>query len=197
MTVTFDDRTGGANRSCGKEQIDAGQPYTLQGSGGTKRSFTTEPGGTDWRRDQSYTFTADENEPLITFASAQTKGRWDCGPLLAKVRASQVPPPVDKTVPKNRLPEPEAFQGNERITAQKAADHCASARSNCAFTVDKEYSYTYYDTSRVVGEAYLNCTRNTVSHERQVKYTGRAYDNLSQSADIERLANPKDNLNQP
>ncbi|WP_206507827.1 hypothetical protein [Streptomyces chrestomyceticus] len=196
VTVTFDDRTGGTKSACSKDQTAKGQPYTLQGSGGAKQNFTTTPGSTDWHRGRSYTFTAGENEPLLTFASVQTTGSWECGPLIAKLRADQVPPPVDKTVSKNRLPAPEAFEGNKRITAQAAADHCAAARNNCAFTVDKAYSYTYYDKARVVGEAYLNCTRNSVQHDRTITFGGRAYDNLSQSAGIARLSNPQDNLHQ-
>ncbi|MER7988274.1 hypothetical protein ABTY53_22210 [Streptomyces noursei] len=196
VTVTFDDSTGGRNRACSKEQIDNGQPYTLQGSGGTKQTFTTDPGSTDWHRDRTYTFTANENEPLITFDSGQTKGSWDCGPLLARVRAADEPPPVDQTIDKNALPAPEAFEGNERIDPRKAADHCASSRNNCTFTVDEPYSYTYYDKARVVGEAYLNCTRAALNHDRTVRFTGHSYDNLSQHADIDRLPNPKDNLRQ-
>ncbi|MEV0280786.1 hypothetical protein AB0I22_30965 [Streptomyces sp. NPDC050610] len=196
VTVTFDDSTGGAKNACGQNQIAQGQPYTLQGSGGTKHHFTTDPGSTAWHRDRSYTFTAGENEPQLTFASAQSTGGWECGPLIAGVRAAQVPPPVDKTIDKGRLPAPEAFEGNRRITAQAAADHCAAARDNCAFTADGAYSYTYYDKARVVGEAYLNCTRNTIAHDRTVKFSGRAYDNLDQGAGIQRLSNPRDNLHQ-
>ncbi|AJC60730.1 hypothetical protein [Streptomyces sp. 769] len=196
VTVTFDDSTGGLKSACSKDQIAGGQPYTLQGSGGTRQTFTTDPGSTDWHRDRTYTFTANENEPLITFASAQTRGSWDCGPLLAKVRATDVPPPVDQTIDKNALPAPEAFEGNERINPRTAADHCANSRNTCTFTVDGPYSYTYYDKARVVGEAYLNCTRNTVNHDRPVRFTGGSYDSLSQREDIDRLSNSKDNLHQ-
>lgn len=196
VTVTFDDNAGGRSRACTDTQLASGQPYTLQGSGGPQQRFTTDPGSTTWHRGRTYTFTANENEPLITFASAQTTGTWDCGPLIAKVRATQVPPPVNKTLAKNRLPAPEAFEGNERISVRTAADHCASARTNCTYTVDTAYSYTYYDKARIVGEAYLNCTRNTVSHDRPVRFTGRSYDSLSQQAGIDRLPNLKDNVNQ-
>ncbi|OEJ23327.1 hypothetical protein AS594_01225 [Streptomyces agglomeratus] len=192
VTITFDDNTG----ACTGAQLANGQPYTLQGSGGPQQKITTDPGSTDWHRGRTYTFTAGENEPLITFASTQTTGRWECGPLIAKVRATHVPPLVDKTVPKNRLPAPEAFEGNNRIDTRTAADHCASARNNCTYTVDSTYSYTYYDKARIIGETYLNCTRNTVEHDRPVRFTGRSQDNLSQQAGIDRLPNLKDNLNQ-
>ncbi|MEU6895906.1 hypothetical protein ABZ934_29925 [Streptomyces sp. NPDC046557] len=196
VTVTFDDNTLRRNGACTDAQIAAGQPYTLQGSGGPQQQFTTDPNSTLWHRGRTYTFTANENEPLITFASAQTTGRWECGPLIAKLRATHLPPPVDKTVSKNRLPTPEAFEGNDRIDTRTAADHCANARSNCTYTVDNTYSYTYYDTARVIGETYLNCTRNTIGHDRPVHFTGRSQDNLSQQAGIDRLSNLKDNLNQ-
>ncbi|MFH8562067.1 hypothetical protein [Streptomyces sp. NPDC017988] len=196
VTVTFDDNAGGRSRACTDTQLTAGQPYTLQGSGGPQQRFTTDPGSTTWHRERTYTFTANENEPLITFASAQTTGTWDCGPLIAKVRATHIPPALNMTVAKNRLPAPEAFEGNERITVRTAADHCAKARTNCTYTADTPYSYTYYDKARMIGETYFNCTRNTISHDRPVRFVGRSYDSLSQQAGIDRLSTLTDNVNQ-
>ncbi|MFI9650805.1 hypothetical protein ACIHAA_31640 [Streptomyces sp. NPDC052040] len=195
VTVTFDDSFGGSP-SCPADQVSEGQPYTVQGEGGTREDRRTDARDRGWHLDRTYTFRASVHEPLLTFATTRSTGSWTCGPLIARVRAVQVPPPVDKTVPKDRLPEPVAYYGNEATTPKKVAEQCASGAAACVFRPDDAYSYRYYDTARTVGEAYVNCTRNTVRHDRPVVFGDRTLDSLSQSAGVDRLSNPQDNLRQ-
>lgn len=128
---------------------------------------------------------------LLTFASTRSTGSWNCGPLIARVRATDLPPPVDKSVLKERLPEPVAYIGNDAASPKTVADQCATGAQACVFRPDTEYSYRYYDLARTVGETYINCTRNTVQQDRPVAYGDQTLDSLSQRASIDRLTNPR------
>ncbi|MFZ3495877.1 hypothetical protein ACODT5_22100 [Streptomyces sp. 5.8] len=101
---------------------------------------------------------------------------------------------MDKSVPKNRLPDAVAFKGNERIDVDEAATACADIQNRCTFTVDDAYSYAYYDKARTVLETYIDCTRNPLTHKRPVGYTDLTYDSLRQTTGNERLQNTQDNL---
>ncbi|MCF3132752.1 hypothetical protein [Streptomyces olivochromogenes] len=125
VTVTFDDSPGAA-RQCAPRTVEQGQTYTVQASGGPVQEELTEPnpdkehnvlGSGVWRTGRTYTFTADEYEPLLTFTSTVpakpdggaagtgTSG-GQCGPMIADVKAVQVAPPLDKTIRSNQLPPP-------------------------------------------------------------------------------------------
>jgi hypothetical protein len=95
VTVTFDDSPGIAT-GCTPAAVADGQPYTVEAAGGAIGDRTTAPdpdkkantlGRGVWRTGQTYTFTAGENEPLLTFTS-QVSGTANaggmCGPLIAK-----------------------------------------------------------------------------------------------------------------
>ncbi|MET7784255.1 hypothetical protein ABZT28_52935 [Streptomyces sp. NPDC005388] len=196
VTVTFDDGFGGTASNCPSGQLTQGQPFTVQGEGGARQELRTEPQDRGWHLDRTYTFRASVHEPLLTFASTRSTGSWNCGPLIARVRATHVPPPVDKSVLKDRLPGPVAYKGNEAASPKTAADHCATGAQACVFQPEEQYSYRYYDTARTVGETYINCTRDTVRQDRPVAYGDQTLDSLSQSAGVDRLTNPQDNLRQ-
>ncbi|MCX4403979.1 hypothetical protein OG840_20045 [Streptomyces sp. NBC_01764] len=195
VTVTFDDSFGGSS-NCPTEQLTQGQPFTVQGEGGTRQEFRTDPKDRGWHLGRTYTFRASVHEPLLTFASTRSTGSWNCGPLIARVRATDVPPPVDRSVLKERLPEPVAYIGNEAASPKTVADQCATGAQACVFRPDEQYSYRYYDLAGTVGETYINCTRNTVQQDRPVAYGDQTFDSLSQRASIDRLTNPQDNLRQ-
>lgn len=194
VTVTFDDSPGIA-AVC--TPASDGQRYTIQGAGGPVSERTTDPdpdkkagtlGKGVWRTGQSYTFTAGENEPLLSLTSQEpdsvNAGGW-CGPLIANVRATQVPPLVDKTVPKTALPSSEAFYGNDRRSGvAEVVNHCASAPGTCIFTPEADYSYAYYEPARLNSDVYINCTRNTLTRTRPVTFTGRSYGDLPANAGL-------------
>ncbi|MGW2612948.1 hypothetical protein ACWC4A_53205 [Streptomyces mirabilis] len=196
VTVTFDDGFGGTASNCPSDQLTQGQPFTVQAEGGARQEFRTEPKDRGWHLGREYTFRTSVHEPLITFASTRSAGSWNCGPLLARVRATQMPPLVDKSVTKDRLPESVAYIGNDTASTKTVADYCATGAQACVFHPEEAYSYRYYDTARTVGETYINCTRNTLKQDRPVAYGDQTLDSLSQSAGIDRLANTQDNLRQ-
>ncbi|WP_433381416.1 hypothetical protein [Streptosporangium sp. CA-115845] len=201
VTVTFDDSPGVAPQ-CTPAAVAAGQPYTVEGAGGAVSDRNTAPdpdkkantlGKGAWRIGQTYTFTAGENEPLLTFTSqvaAPANAGTNCGPMIADVRAVHIPPPVDKTIPKNALPPSEAFYGNDRRTVADAVNYCAAARNNCVFTPDETYSYSYYEPAQVNGDTYINCTRNALTRTRPVTLTGRSYGDLPAGAGLPGGATP-------
>ncbi len=47
---------------------------------------------------------------------------------------------------------------------------CLAGPRTCHFEKDEHYSYRYYDRPRMVGQAYINCTRNPITDERPVKW---------------------------
>ncbi|MGW0595196.1 hypothetical protein [Streptosporangium sp. NPDC002607] len=195
VTVTFDDSPSVA-AVCTPEALAQGQTYTVEGDGGQASTQTTAPdpnkkprtlGTGVWRTGQTYTFTAGEHEPLLTFTSqvpATDNARGDCGPLIANVRAAQIPPPVDKTIPKTALPASQAFYGNDRRPVADAVNHCASAPGTCSFTPQEDYSYTYYEPAKANGDTYINCTRNALTRNRPVTVAGRSYGDLPAKAGL-------------
>ncbi|MEV6867635.1 hypothetical protein AB0M44_42430 [Streptosporangium subroseum] len=195
VTVTFDDSPGVAPQ-CTPAAVAAGQPYTVEGVGGALSERTTAPdpdkkvntlGTGAWRLGQSYTFTAGENEPLLTFISqvgAPNNANTNCGPMIADVRAVHIPPPVDKTIPKSALPASEAFYGNDRRTVADAVNYCAGALGRCVFTPEEAYSYSYYEPAQVNGDTYINCTRNALTRTRPVTLAGRSYGDLPANAGL-------------
>ncbi|WP_147268811.1 hypothetical protein [Sphaerisporangium album] len=195
VTVTFDDSPG-VSANCTPAALAEGQPYTVEAAGGASSTRTTAPdpdkkantlGKGVWRTGQTYTFTASEYEPLLTFTSQVPNtfnaGGW-CGPMIADVRATQTPPPVDKTIPKTALPPSVAFYGNDSRPVADAVNYCAGATGRCAFTPDKDYSYAYYEPAQVNSDTYINCTRNVLKRTRPVTFTGRSYGDLPANAGL-------------
>ncbi|MEU1511853.1 hypothetical protein ABZ490_06785 [Streptomyces sp. NPDC005811] len=154
VTVTFDDSPG-VSTYCAPRTVEQGQTYTVQGEGGEAQEELTEPdpdaefnvlGSGVWRTGRTYTFTADQYEPLLTFASTVpvkpygaaagtgTNGGY-CGPMIAGIKAVQVAPPLDKTVRSNALPPSLAFKGNDKLTdVSQAVTECNRSAARCAFT---------------------------------------------------------------
>ncbi|MGW5424073.1 hypothetical protein [Streptomyces sp. NPDC003943] len=190
VTVSYEDSPS-VSKDCTGEQVASGQPYSVQGSGGTVTDVTTagdpdrvkgKPGSGVWTK-RTYAFTANENEPMLAFTSrlADPKIPPACSPMIARVRAVEVPPALDKTVDKTDLGRAEAFKGNEREATLSNAARACNGENSCVFRPDFRTSFRYYDRARVVGEAFVNCTRNTLEHTRVVSFAERAYDSVSQT----------------
>ncbi|MEU8763819.1 hypothetical protein [Streptomyces sp. NPDC048659] len=190
VTVSYEDSPA-VSKECTGEQVVDGQPYTVEGSGGTVQPVTTagdpdrvkgKPGPGRWTA-RTYTFTAGENEPLLTFASKVTdaKTHVTCTPMIARIRAVEVPPAVDRTVDKTALGTAEAYKGNEREKTLHNAAAACNGENACVFRPDTRTSFRYYDRARVVGEAFVNCTRNTLEHHRTLSFTERSYDSIAQT----------------
>ncbi|GII87902.1 hypothetical protein Ssi03_58920 [Sphaerisporangium siamense] len=195
VTVTFDDSPGVA-AACTPGSVADGQSYTVEGTGGAASTRTTAPdpdkkagtlGKGVWRTGQTYTFTAGEYEPLLTFTSQvpnSANAGGGCGPLIADVRATQAPPPVDKTIPKTALPPSLAFYGNDSRPVADAVNYCLGVVTRCVFTPAEEYSYSYYEPAQVNGDAYINCTRNELKRARPLTFGGRSYGDLPANAGL-------------
>ncbi|MEU9161177.1 hypothetical protein AB0D29_13015 [Streptomyces sp. NPDC048424] len=190
VTVTYDESPGVIN-TCTAAALAEGQTYTIEGEGGPLTSGTTLPTTEKlpsnywkpaWRTNVTYSFTANANEPLITFTSSVPNAQnasGNCGPMITNVRATQEPPPVDKTIPAGALPASEAFMGNDRrSTTADAVAYCNGAVNRCTFTAEEDYSFSYYAPARVAAETYLNCTRNTLNRIRPVSTANRSYGDL-------------------
>ncbi|MFF0749730.1 hypothetical protein [Streptomyces sp. NPDC004267] len=190
VTVSYEDSPS-VSKDCTGEMVVNGQPYSVQGSGGAVTEITTagdpdrvkgKPGSGVWTK-RTYAFTANANEPMLTFTSrlADAKTPPACSPMIAHVSAVEVPVPLDKTVDKTDLGRAEAFKGNEReATLSNAAKACYGENA-CVFRPDFRTSFRYYDRARVVGEAFVNCTRNALEHTRVVSFSERSYDSISQT----------------
>lgn len=190
VTVTYEDSPA-VSRECTAEQVAGGQPYAVEGSGGQVVQVTTagdpervkgKPGPGRWTR-RTYEFTAAENEPVLLFTSRVTDPRTHvtCTPMIARIRATEVPPALDKTVDKTNLQRSEAYKGNEREkTLHNAAASC-NGDNSCIFRPDTRMSFRYYDRARVIGEAFINCTRNPLEHTRTLSYAERSHDSISQT----------------
>ncbi|WP_435973702.1 hypothetical protein [Streptomyces sp. Qhu_M48] len=190
VTVSYEDSPA-VSKECTGEQVVDGQPYTVAGSGGAVREVTTagDPGRTKgtpgpgrWTA-RSHVFTAGENEPLLVFTSRVTDSRTHvtCSPMIARVRAVEVPTEVDKTVNKTALGTAEAYKGNERESTLHNAAAACNGENACTFRPDARTSFRYYDRARVVGEAFVNCTRNALEHSRLLSYAERGHDSVSQT----------------
>ncbi|MFG2231430.1 hypothetical protein ACGFNX_15710 [Streptomyces sp. NPDC048723] len=190
VTVTYEDSPAVA-QECTRDEVADGQPYTVQGSGGPVREMRTAPDpdrtkGTPGRgrwSERTYEFIADENEPVLTFTSriASAASQVPCSPMVTRIRAVEVPPPVDKTVDKYALGAAEAYKDNEREALLTVAVSNCNGDNICTFRPDPRYSFRYYDRARVIGEAFVNCTRNALEHSRVLSYTERGHDSISQT----------------
>ncbi|MEV6246207.1 hypothetical protein AB0M38_08390 [Streptomyces sp. NPDC051742] len=190
VTVSYEDSPA-VSKECTGEQVVDGQPYTVGGSGGPVREVTTagdpdrtkgKPGTGRWTA-RSYVFTAGENEPLLTFTSKVTDSRTHvtCSPMIARIRAVEVPTALDETVDKTALGTSEAYKGNERESTLHNAAAACNGENSCTFRPDTRTSFRYYDRARVIGEAFVNCTRNTLEHSRLLSYSERGHDSVSQT----------------
>ncbi|MFG3042871.1 hypothetical protein ACGFYZ_38830 [Streptomyces sp. NPDC048330] len=190
VTVTYEDSPA-VSKECTGEQVAGGQPYAVDASGGPVREVTTAgdpdrvkgtPGKGRWTG-RAYVFTAGENEPLLTFTSRVTDSRTHvtCTPMITRIRAVEVPPALDRTVDKTRLGTSEAYKGNERESTLHNAAAACNGDNACVFRPDTRTSFRYYDRARVVGEAFVNCTRNTLEHSRLLSYAERSHDSISQT----------------
>ncbi|MGW8765261.1 hypothetical protein ACWGN5_22440 [Streptomyces sp. NPDC055815] len=200
VTVAYEDSPA-VSKECTGEQVADGQPYAVSGSGGPVQEVTTAgdpgrvkgtPGKGRWTG-RAYVFTAGENEPVLTFTSRVTDSRTHvtCSPMIARIRAVEVPPAVDKTVDKTRLGTSEAYKGNERESSLHNAAAACNGENACTFRPDARTSFRYYDKARVVGEAYVNCTRNTLEHSRVLSYSERSHDSIAQTYADAGLALPE------
>ncbi|GLW74089.1 hypothetical protein Kpho02_63870 [Kitasatospora phosalacinea] len=186
VTLTWDDSPS-TYRGCTPEQVKDGQTYnvSLVTDGPapdpqvtTKGSDTV--GTANWTTGRSFSFTATEDNPMVSFDSAEPAGSMSCGPLITNVQAKQTPAPVDQKVRKEQLPPPKAYRGNDPLEPGVAVDDCEGSPTTCTFTVDRRYSYQYYGQTRIVGEVYLNCTRNAITDDRKLEVTEPPYDSLTQ-----------------
>ncbi|MFI1978502.1 hypothetical protein [Streptomyces wedmorensis] len=190
VTVTYEDSPAVSKECTGAEVVD-GQPYEVTASGGPVQQVTTAgdpdrvkgtPGRGRWTG-RSYVFTAGENDPLLTFTSRVTDSRTHvtCSPMIARIRAVEVPPALDRTVDKTRLGTSEAYKGNDRESTLHNAAAACNGENACVFRPDARMSFRYYDKARVVGEAFVNCTRNTLEHSRLLAYAERSHDSIAQT----------------
>lgn len=185
-TLSWDDSPG-VDRRCTAEQLKDGQQYnvSLIAPGNppdpqitTKGSDTV--GTANWTTGRTFGFDAPEDNPMVSFDSAEKRDSLSCGPLITNVTAKQTPAPVDQKVRKEQLPGPKAYKGNEPLEPGIAVDDCEGSATNCTFTVDQGSSYRYYGQTRIVGEVYINCSRNAVVDDRRLEVTEPPYDNLTQ-----------------
>ncbi|MGW2082561.1 hypothetical protein ACWCOW_37620 [Streptomyces sp. NPDC001939] len=102
-------------------------------------------------------------------------------PLTSQSASAADPAPVDKTIPKANLPAAQAFLDGKPTDLAKAVAYCESGPTACSFTIDSKSTFRYYDRARVVGEAFVNCTRNTLEHTRLLRYQEDAFDSVSQT----------------
>ncbi|MFJ4794993.1 hypothetical protein [Kitasatospora purpeofusca] len=186
VTLTWDDSPG-VDRRCTPEQLKDGQTYnvSLITTGPAPDPVVTTKGsdtvGTaNWTSGRVFEFTATEDNPMVSFDSAEQRNSLSCGPLITNVTARQTPAPVDQKVRKEQLPGPKAYRGNDPLEPGVAVDDCEGSATNCVFTADPRYSYQYYGQTRIIGEVYINCTRNAVVDDRRMENTEPSYDNLTQ-----------------
>ncbi|MHC5902781.1 carbohydrate binding domain-containing protein [Streptomyces sp. S6] len=190
VTVSYEDSPA-VSKECLPADVADGQPYTVEATGGAVTDVTTAkdpgrvkgtPGGGRWTQ-RSYSFTASENEPLLTFTSKVTnsKAHITCSPMVARVRAVEVPPAVDQTVDRTSLGTSEAFKGNDKEKWLHNALAACNGENACEFRPDRRTSFRYYGQARVIGEAFVNCTRNTLQHTRVLSFAERSHDSVAQT----------------
>ncbi|MFJ1754794.1 hypothetical protein [Kitasatospora sp. NPDC088134] len=186
VTLTWDDSPSTFG-GCRPEQVKDGQTYNVSlivdGPAPDPRVTTggsDTVGAANWSTGRAFSFTATEDNPMVSFDSAEPAGAMSCGPLITNVRAAQTPAPVDQQVRKEQLPPPKAYRGTGPLEPGVAVDDCEGSPTACAFTVDRRYSYQYYGQTRIVGEVYLNCTRNPITDDRRLEVTEPPYDSLTQ-----------------
>ncbi|WP_416969635.1 hypothetical protein [Streptomyces sp. 4F14] len=190
VTVSYEDSPA-VSKECLPADVADGQAYTVEASGGAVQPVTTAkdpdrvkgtPGSGRWTV-RTYTFTASENDPLLTFTSrvANSKAHITCSPMVARIRAVEVPPAVDQTVDRMSLGTSEAFKGNEKEKSLHNALAACNGENACEFRPDRRTSFRYYGRSRVIGEAFVNCTRNTLEHTRVLSFAERSHDSVAQT----------------
>ncbi|MEU3605615.1 hypothetical protein AB0E83_09165 [Streptomyces sp. NPDC035033] len=195
VTVTWDDSPGVA-KECRPRDVELGQMYSVQGSGGPARVELTEPdpdketntlGAGVWRTKRTYTFTADEYDPLLTFASTMSASKTNssqCGAMIADIKATEIAPALDKTVRSNEMPESVAYKGNDKRPVSEAVTECVKNASQCVFAPEDAYSFPYYEPARQNGESYVNCTRSTLNRTRPLKFSARTISDLPPAAGL-------------
>ncbi|MEE1799059.1 hypothetical protein PUR57_10305 [Streptomyces sp. JV176] len=204
VTVSWDDSPSSLTE-CKPDEVANGQVYDVTPEGtasdqpGSFTTKSTEPGKPNWRHGperRSYSFTAGENNPKITFAAKPAEKASKCGPLLTRFTATQEPAPVPYDDKKARLPMPQAYKAHEKVLPKDAVSACNSAGA-CRFEKDDRYSFQYYDRPRMVGQAYINCTRNPITDQRPLKWKEFPYDNLTQYfvQEEKKPLNPRDPIN--
>ncbi|MEU7649166.1 hypothetical protein [Streptomyces huasconensis] len=171
---TRDDPTKGQ-----EYQVSAGIQGASDADSANVKTETTQRGKANWREGRQFSFTAKENNPRISW-SYLNKQRNACGPLVTHFRATQDPAPVPYDIKKARLPDPLAYQGTSPARPEDVVQHCLAGPRSCHFEKDERYSYRYYDRPRMVGQAFINCTRNTLTDERPVQWTELPYDSVTQ-----------------
>ncbi|MEE1828536.1 hypothetical protein PUR61_41175 [Streptomyces sp. BE20] len=103
----------------------ANRTYTISvaGTANSPGAFTTNPsaGRTDWFLGRTYSFTAAEDAPQITFTGTSTE-RPNCTPLITNVAAKQTAPPLDS---------PPTPQQNDPCAGEAASSpQCSSVADN-------------------------------------------------------------------
>ncbi|MFF8653091.1 hypothetical protein [Streptomyces huasconensis] len=181
VTVTWDDSPSPL-RDCGTDDPTKGQEYrvSVAGEDNSAQTVTTESttsGKPHWHEGRSYSFTAEENNPKISWSYAKPSS---CAPLVTRFRATQDPAPVPYDLKKARLPMPQAYQGRKPVEPRLVAQDCLAGPRTCHFEKDERYSYRYYDRPRMVGQAYINCTRNAITDQRPAHWEELPYDNITQ-----------------
>ncbi|MER8072157.1 hypothetical protein ABTZ59_28075 [Streptomyces sp. NPDC094034] len=204
VTLNWDDSPS-THADCKQNEVGDGQRYEVVAPGAGPNSpapvpFTTkgtDKGKANWQSGRSYSFTAEESNPKVTFTSKQPDKASKCGPLLTRFRAQQEPAPVPYKDKKPQLPLPQAYKNHEPVPPKDVVTACNSADA-CRFEKDERYSFQYYDRPRMVGQAYINCTRNAVTDDRPVEWQEYPYDNLTQYfVDVEKKPlNPRQPLNE-
>ncbi|MFD4628962.1 hypothetical protein ACFVYR_03545 [Streptomyces sp. NPDC058284] len=181
VTVTWDDSPSPLT-NCGTDDPTKGQEYGVSVTGAADSAQTVTTEGTtrskpSWHEGRSYSFTAGENNPRISWTYRKASA---CAPLVTHFRATQDPAPVPYDLKKARLPMPQAYQGRAPVEARLVVQDCLAGPRTCHFEKDERYSYRYYDRPRMVGQAYINCTRNAVTDQRPVAWEELPYDNITQ-----------------
>ncbi|MCE0445155.1 hypothetical protein LT493_08895 [Streptomyces tricolor] len=121
VTVTWDGSPSPLT-NCGTDDPTKGQQYRVSVTGGEQdgasQNFTTETttvGKVNWHAGRSYSFTAPENNPQISWAYQKMSS---CGPLVTHFRATQNPAPVPYDIKKARLPMPPGVPGTQTDRGQ-------------------------------------------------------------------------------
>ncbi|WP_405451775.1 hypothetical protein [Streptomyces erythrochromogenes] len=159
--------------------VHATQDYTTLGY---SKTGTTTPGSGAWSdAPKVFEFTAAEDNPLIIFESLEENAPADtsCGPLIADVSAEEQAVAINHDIEQNKMPF-SAFNGVDEISMATASNTCKASPSACRFTADPRYTYQYFLANRILGEAYLNCTRNQITDRRTVTWTEEGFDSISQ-----------------
>ncbi|MFD8395503.1 hypothetical protein ACFV2N_41535 [Streptomyces sp. NPDC059680] len=182
VTLRFDDSPS-TYTGCTLDQVQHGQQFTIDD--GHKNEVMSTKGASavgtpKWEIGKEYTFTASEDNARVNFASKMPQGTGLCGPMLTNVRAERVPAPPSTGIRKVELPAPEAYSGNEPLPIAAAVDYCNGSETQCSFTEDEHASYPYYDKAQMAGEVHLNCGRNAFEDDRDVTYTEKTFDSLTQ-----------------